>query len=144
MPQNPINDVNALTHIFGQLKQIINRGVDESGVVQTQAIDATGASRFKDGLMTPLGYARYASPSTSTLLSASPATGVTLPADATYMLLQAETQNIRWRDDGVAPAATEGMLLIAGDPGFWYSGNLAAFRFIQTAAGGVLRVSYYK
>jgi hypothetical protein len=139
-----IVDVNAIAEVFGALKQIINRGIDETGVVQTQSIDATGASRFKDGLMTPLGYAKFSSPSSSTLLSASPAVGVALPADAKYVLLQAETQNIRWRDDGSAPTASEGMLLTAGDPGFWYNGNLAAFRFIQAAAGGVLRASYYK
>lgn len=65
---------------------------------------------------------------------------------ARMAVMCAETQNIRWRDDGVTPTATVGMLLVTG--GIYacqlYSGQLSAFQFIPAAAGGILDVSYYR
>lgn len=143
MAQNPIIDYNAVTEVIGQLRQVLVRGIDETGSVRSLNVDNGGAARFKDGLLSPLGYARYSSPAASTLLSAAPTAGIALPASARFALLQARTQDISWRDDDNAPTATEGMVLINGDPGFWYSGDLTTFRFIQVTGGGVLRVSYY-
>ena len=58
-------------------------------------------------------------------------------------LLQAEGQNVRWRDDGIAPTATVGMLLIAGSDPYPYDGVLTNIRFIQAAGGAILNVSFY-
>ena len=60
------------------------------------------------------------------------------------MLLQAETQNIRFTDDGTVPTASKGLILIAGALPFLYDGNLPALQFIQAASGAVLNVSFYK
>ena len=59
------------------------------------------------------------------------------------VLLQSETQNVRWRDDGTAPTATIGMLLptTAAQP-FYYDGDLNRIRFIQTTASATLNVYY--
>jgi len=59
------------------------------------------------------------------------------------VLLQPETQNVRWRDDGTAPTATIGMLLptTATQP-FYYDGDLNQIRFIQTTASASLNVYY--
>lgn len=64
------------------------------------------------------------------------------PAGATTALIVAETQDVRWRDDGVAPTATVGMLLQKGVE-FQYQGDLSAIQFIQTTASAVLNVSFY-
>lgn len=88
------------------------------------------------GKETPLGYAQLTSLSAATALSS-------IPAGATRAVLQAEGQNVRWRDDGTNPSSTAGMLIFAGQL-FEYTGALAAIKFIEVAAGGKLNVSYYK
>ncbi len=74
-------------------------------------------------------------------------TGLTLPVDPnkgvpTFAIIQAAAQAVRWRDDGVAPTATVGMVLPAGGE-LRYDGNLSAIRFIESAASAQLNVAYY-
>lgn len=69
------------------------------------------------------------------------ATSLTAPAVATSATIQAETQDIRWRDDGTDPTATVGMLLAAGES-MHYQGDLEALRLIETAASASLNVTY--
>jgi hypothetical protein len=84
-----------------------------------------------------------------TVLSAS--VGLTLPTvdrggklvTAKYALLRCETQNVRFRDDGTAPTAGVGMLLITTDAPFRYDGDLTAIRFIEATASAKLNVCYY-
>lgn len=58
------------------------------------------------------------------------------------VLLQAETQALRYRDDGTAPTATVGMILQTGQAPFYYDGDLNLFRVIQSTAGAILNVIY--
>lgn len=81
-----------------------------------------------------LGYQQITSLSSSTAL--------TVPAGATMALIVPETQNVRWRDDGVAPTASVGMLVVANSS-MSYDGDLQKIRFIAATAGAVLNVSYY-
>lgn len=83
---------------------------------------------------TCLGYQQITSLSSSTAL--------TVPAGATLALIVPETQNVRWRDDGVAPTATVGMLVPANSS-MSYDGDLKAIRFIAATSGAILNVSYY-
>ena len=84
----------------------------------------------------PLGYQQLA--------SLSSAAGLTVPAGATHVLLQAEAQTVRFRDDGTAPTATVGMpLLVAGAP-LLYSGTPSALQFIAAATGGIVNASFYR
>lgn len=81
------------------------------------------------------------------LTSIASSTGLTDPSDAlrgipTMAVIQAEAQAVRWRDDGVDPTASVGMVLAAG-ASMNYDGNLNAIRFIQVTAGAILNVSYY-
>ena len=52
------------------------------------------------------------------------------------------TAAARWRDDGVAPTASVGMVLNAGAE-LDYAGDPANLQFIQAAAGAQLEVSMY-
>jgi hypothetical protein len=70
------------------------------------------------------------------------AQGLTVAAGATHALIQTESQNVRWRDDGTSPTASVGVQLEAGKD-FWYTGDLAALKFIQESATAKLNVSYY-
>ena len=58
------------------------------------------------------------------------------------LLGQAKVADVRWRDDGVAPTATVGMVLPAGGE-LRYDGNLSAIRFIESAASAQLNVAFY-
>jgi hypothetical protein len=80
----------------------------------------------------------------------SSAVGLTVPVrtpdgmstKANFALIVAETQNVRWRDDGTDPTASVGMLLVAGVP-FQYDGDLSRIKFIETTASAKLNISYY-
>jgi len=64
------------------------------------------------------------------------------PAGAILALIQAESKDVRWRDDGTAPTALIGMLLSAGST-MEYDGNLSAIQFIETAVSAKLNITYY-
>lgn len=83
----------------------------------------------------PLGHAKI------TDLSA--AVGLTAPDGARLAFLKAETQTVRWRDDGTDPTASVGMQMLTTDPAFIYSGDLSAIKFIQTSASAALSVAFY-
>ena len=76
------------------------------------------------------------------ITSLSASTALTVPVGATMALIVAETQAVRWRDDGAAPTASVGMPLATGTS-LSYDGDLKAIRFIQQTASAVLNVSYY-
>jgi hypothetical protein len=88
----------------------------------------------------PKGY-RVKSSGTGTAFGLADMTGG-IPAGSQHVILQAETQAIRWRDDGTDPTATVGMLLAAGDV-MDYDGKLQAIKFIAAVAGAILHASYY-
>jgi hypothetical protein len=86
---------------------------------------------------TPLGYQQY-----TTLSSAIGLTSI--PKGATYALIQVEGENVRWRDDGTAPTASLGMILIAGnEPDAFIGSVFKAAKFIQVSSSATLNVSYY-
>lgn len=86
------------------------------------------------GGLSALGYQQLSSISASTAL--------TVPGGAGLAVVQAEGADVRWRDDGVAPTASVGMLLPAGAE-LRYTGALGSLRLIQASAGAVVNVSYY-
>lgn len=84
------------------------------------------------------------------ITSLSSAVGLTVPQrDATGLnakpviaLITAETQGVRWRDDGVNPTASVGMPLAAGVT-LQYDGDLNKIKFIEQTASAKLNISYY-
>jgi hypothetical protein len=84
----------------------------------------------------PLGYQQ--------LTSITAAVGLTLPAGTERVILQAEAQNVRWRDDGTPPTATVGNLLIPGAVPLVLDGyDITKVEFIQATSGAILNVSAY-
>ena len=90
--------------------------------------------------LSPFGYQQITSLSAATALTV-PAPTNAVPA--TLALIQAETQNVRWRDDGTNPTASVGMLLVVGDI-LPYTGDLSKLKFIEATTGAKLNVSYYR
>lgn len=96
------------------------------------------ATQVREDLLESLSYVQ------DTDLSA--AKNLSPPKKATRALVQAEAQNVRWRDDpeDVAPTTTSGQLLLAGQS-FWVSiTELQQFRYIQAVSGAILNITFYK
>lgn len=83
----------------------------------------------------PRGYVQLTGMSAATNLPS-------VPARTRHILITVEAQGVRWRDDGVAPTASVGMPLAAGQT-FEYLGNANTIQFIQQVSGAILNVSYY-
>ena len=95
-----------------------------------------GAAYVKDGTRTGLGYQK--------LTGLDTAKALTVPAGARLALLRTEGQDIRFRGDGVAPTASEGLLLKTTDGLFPYTGDLSNFRAIETTASATLFICYFR
>lgn len=65
------------------------------------------------------------------------------PRRVNYVLVQAEGQNVRYRDDGPTPTAGIGLLLYAGDQPTRFAGAIQLLKFIEATAGAKLNVRYY-
>lgn len=92
-----------------------------------------------DAYRTPIGYEQ--------LTGLSAVKGLTAAAydGASYAVLQAESQDVRWRDDGTNPTASVGMILLNDPPvPIAYFGDLSAIKFIEETASAKLNVSYYR
>lgn len=88
---------------------------------------------------TPLGYQQIAA---ATLQAA---TALTVPAGATFAVIEPEAGNVRWRDDGPNPTTAVGVPVLVGQQLVYASvAGLAAIKFIDQDANGILNVSYYK
>lgn len=93
-------------------------------------------SQTIQGHVEPIGYFQ--------ITSAAAATGLpSIPDKARYALIQPESQNIRWRDDGTNPTASVGMKLVANDT-LVYSGVLSSFKLIEETGSAKVNVTYYK
>lgn len=73
----------------------------------------------------------------------SAAKGLTVPTGTTWALIQAEGQNVRWRDDGTNPTASVGMRLLVGEELTYTGSSLASLKFIEEAASAKLNVTYF-
>lgn len=92
--------------------------------------------------LVPLGYGQVTDLSAAVGLPTvgSPAA---IPPTADVAIITAETQDVRYRDDGTAPTASVGQPLAKGTA-LIYTGSLSAIQFIQQTASAKLNVSYYK
>lgn len=78
--------------------------------------------------------------------SLSSAQTLTIPTGKapTYVLLQAETQSIRFRDDGTNPTASVGLRIVKDLAPFKYEGDIKALAFIEETTSAKLNVGYYR
>lgn len=100
------------------------------------ALLAASGQQVIDGYLDPAGY--------SQLTSLASATGVgTIPTGTKLTLIQAETQDVRWRDDGTNPTASVGMLLADGQT-LVYNGNPSTLKVIEVTGSAKLNITFYK
>jgi hypothetical protein len=93
-------------------------------------------NKIIDGYLAPAGYTQVTSLSAATGLG-------TIPDGTQLALIQPESQDIRWRDDGSNPTTSVGMVLSAGSTLF-YNGNMSAFKMIEVTATAKVNISFYK
>lgn len=73
------------------------------------------------------------------------AASVAIPTDARYAAVQAEGQNVRYREDNENPTASAGMLLLTTQPPLMLSvKDLSKVKFIEASATAKLNVTFYK
>ena len=85
----------------------------------------------------------YLLSTTSTSSSASLTSGG-IPQNATMASLQAETANVRYRDDGGKPTSAIGNILVSGLAPMPYNGTLSALQFIAATGSPLLDVAFYR
>ena len=71
-----------------------------------------------------------------------------IPPGANSALLEADTANIRFRDDGGAPTSSQGIFLVGTASNnvpnqVFYSGTLSALQFIAATGSPVLHAAFY-
>lgn len=97
------------------------------------------AVEVQSGQLVPVGYCQLTSLSSAVLIST--CTGG-IPTGASIALIVAETQAVRWRDDGTAPTAGVGMP-IAVNGSLSYQGDLTKFQVIQQTASATVDIAFY-
>lgn len=100
------------------------------------ALFAASGAPVLDGYLEPAGYAQVTSVSSAVGLG-------TIPNGVKLVLIQAEAQDVRWRDDGVNPTTSVGMVIPAGQT-LVYNGNPSAFKAVEVTASAKLNVTFYR
>jgi len=88
------------------------------------------------------GYQQITSLSSAQSLSVPTTTAQGNKQQPIFAIIIAETQDVRWRDDGTAPTASVGMPLTK-NTAFIYDGDLTKIQFIEQTASAKLNVTYY-
>jgi hypothetical protein len=89
-----------------------------------------------------LGYQQITSLSAAQTLTVPVVDTHGLSCKPAIALIVAETQAVRWRDDGTAPTASVGMPLAVG-VSLQYDGDLTKIQFIEQTGSAKLNISYY-
>ena len=93
-------------------------------------------------ITTRLGYQQITSLSSAASLTVPQVDLNGLACKPTIAIITPLTAAVRWRDDGVAPTASVGMPLAAGNT-LQYDGDLTKIQFIQNGGTAELNVTYY-
>lgn len=97
-------------------------------------------ARSKDAL----GYGQLTALSAAVAVSTATIGGTAgIPAGTDTVLLQAESQNVRYRDDGTDPTATVGMQLIANTVYEFHVSQIARMKIIEATASAKLNILCY-
>jgi hypothetical protein len=124
-----------VTSVTGVIKigdQIVSgTGVTAGTVITGQVSGTTG------------GAGTYQLSATNTA-SAVTVTSGGIPTGATMAFLQAETADVRYRDDGGVPTAAIGNIVVHGIPGIFYAGTLSQLQFIALSGSPLLDVLFYR
>lgn len=94
--------------------------------------------RSVPGNLKPMGFQKLAVSSTAVALTVPSSGGLR----ARFAVFICESDACRWRDDGVSPTASDGMLFPNGSD-WTYDGKLDQIRFIRVTTDAQVDVAYY-
>lgn len=78
------------------------------------------------------------------ITSLNSAVGLTIPdAGANLALIQAETQNVRWRADGTNPTTAIGGIIYATGEALAFDGDLSTIKLIEVTTSAKVNVHYF-
>lgn len=66
-----------------------------------------------------------------------------IPSNAAYAVIQAESQTVRWRSDGTNPTTAVGNQIFANSGALVYDSDFSQIKFIEEAASAKLNVHYF-
>lgn len=102
------------------------------------------STEVRDAQIRPLGYIQLTS-----LAAATGLTAAQVPDGTRALLIQAETQPVRYRDDfhinATDPTAAVGFIIPSGSS-IWYNGfrfDAVVLKFIETAASAKINILFY-
>ena len=128
-----------VTSVTGVIKNgdiVVGTGITSGTTIVSQVSGTTG------------GAGTYLLSATNTTSSASLTSGG-IPVDATgrpatMAFIQAETADVRWRDDGAAPTAAIGNIIVHGIPGILFTDSLSALQFFALSGSPLLDIAFYR
>ncbi len=91
--------------------------------------------RTVDGTLRPVGYRQLA--------SLGSATSIPTVSGAELVMIQAEGQNLRFRDDKIAPTTSVGFQIFAGDSLWYNAADLTDGQLIEESASGKANLLFY-
>lgn len=94
----------------------------------------------------PLGHAQSGAVDASTLVNSlifGSAAAAGIPPSTALLLIQPQTQAIRWRDDGTAPTVAVGYPLAVGAELRYTGTGMNQLRVISQVAGAIINVVAY-
>lgn len=80
---------------------------------------------------------------TAALVSVITGLNAILSQGVVMLIIQAEGQAMRWRDDGTAPTASVGMIIPAGGELLYTARNYQSLQLISITAGALVNVTAY-
>ena len=83
-----------------------------------------------------IGFQGYQFVGTHQTVTPTSASGITIPAGANAILMQAVGQNVRMKFDGAQPSPTSGFQLRAGDPPVLFVGHEGMFFYVIGEVSG--------
>ena len=121
--------------------------------LRVDAVDGLGGV-VSVTVLTPGCVVSGSKPSAPTATTVSPAGGTGCTVTVTYtddaipdgvgrIDFQAESQTVRWRDDGTAPTSTTGFTLAVGSTKSYEGASLGSVKVIEATSGAKLNVTMY-
>lgn len=129
---------NATQLVVTSVTGILKAGQAVSGTGITAGTTITGQVSGTTG-----GAGTYQLSASNTASSASLTSGG-IPPNATMVTLQAETANVRWRDDGGAPTTSIGNILVSGQNPSLYTGTVSQLQFIAATGSPLVDAAFYR
>jgi len=123
--------------VVGQVNRVASLAMTGVATAPTVVFDSVSGAFIVTSGITGL-------PSASAFATGTLAAPLLLTSATGAVLSQAETADVRYRDDGGAPAAGVGNIVVHGIPGIFFTGTLSKLQFIALSGSPLLNIGFYR